>query len=252
VTFRETAWQVAKEQWIPALVTATVSGLLWLYVLQEGKGWSIGTAAGVASPWAAFIAGLVATWFRIRKGHKTDRTLSTIETNVQRMLSNFDVRITDLVGQVTGGQSSPYLKVDEDRGKGPFFRALATVIGAHSLREVSLKVECIAPFYANLGTYEIGTIPFGHARHVTGPTHDLHAYDTYSFKLTFFALNGTTTQLLFYRQTAGSWLLATAVAGHGRIVHSEMDPGYPESPDWAAEMKRVGVELGGAPYNPLA
>ena len=90
VTVLKTAWQLAKEQWIPAAVTVAVSGVVWGYVLKEGKGWTIGTVIGVASPWAAFIGSLVANWFRVRKGQKTETTLSKMSTNVQHMLSNLD------------------------------------------------------------------------------------------------------------------------------------------------------------------
>ena len=80
-------------------MTVAVSGAVWGFVREEGKGWTIATVLGVAGPWVALTGNVVAAWFRIRKGQKTDRTLSTIETKVQRMLSDFDARMTDLVGK---------------------------------------------------------------------------------------------------------------------------------------------------------
>jgi hypothetical protein len=54
-----------------------------------------------------------------------------------------------------------------------------------------------------------------------------------------------------FRKVDGQWRFAAAVAGHGVIVHQEIQPGFPGRPDWEQEMKLAGVELGGKPYNPL-
>jgi hypothetical protein len=250
VTFREKAGLIAKEQWILALMTVALSVAVWGFVREEGKGWTIATVMGAAGPWVALTGSVVANWFRITKGQKTDRTLSTIEMNVQRMLSDFDARMTDLVGKVTGGNSSPYLKLHPS-SPNPFDGALVTVIGSHSLREVSLQVECTSPHQADLGMLEFGTIPFGHFRPLSsGPSLDRH--DAFDFKLTFRALNGTTPQLVRLRKVDGQWRFATAVAGHGVIVHEDIQPGFPYQPDWEQEFQGARVELGGKPYNPLA
>ena len=168
MTFRKTAWQNAKEQWILAAMTVAISGAVWGFVREEGKGWTIATVLGVAGPRVALTGNVVAAWFRIRKGQKTDRTLSTIETKVQRMLSDFDARMTDLVGKVTGGQSSPYLKV-QPVGANPLRSALVTILGDHTLRELTMRVEIISPFSADLGSFRIGTILYGHVHQLREP-----------------------------------------------------------------------------------
>jgi hypothetical protein len=109
VTIRKAAWQLLREQLIPFVVAGAVTLLVWAFVNEEGQGWTLATRLGALGPWAGFLAGAAAGWHRIRSGQKTSQALSTIETNVRRVLTDFDVRMSDAVGYITGGEAVPYL-----------------------------------------------------------------------------------------------------------------------------------------------
>jgi hypothetical protein len=247
VTSRKTSlWQLLKEQWLPALATFVVSAAVWVYV---------GNLVTAAAPWAAFIIGVVANWYRIRKGQKTEQTLSSIETNVQAAVD----RISDAVGHVTGGDSVPYLWGLPDNPAGDNSPRVA-VFGQHSQRDVVMQIDEL-PFDppgtpVRSASARLGLIVAGHFASLPATIFDYQKGSCRRLLVTFVGLNGTTRQLIRFVESAGQWSTATRVLGHGKVLSEYVSPGYPGQPDWIEDMalinRHFGVVLGGKPYNPLA
>jgi hypothetical protein len=240
---RKAARQLVKEQWISAVLAAAMSLVVWAFVREEGKGWTVATILGAIGPWVAFAGGAVANWFRIRSGQRTSQTLSTIEINVRQMLADFDVRMTDAVGHITGGESYPCLVVDPDRG------LLVLVRGKYSIRD--LRVDFADAAAASPALTPTETLEFRHIAAGTGKKRPIEAFDNVRHSsdegrlyIKFSALNGIMHQFLDFRKEAdGSWVFATRVMAHGDKVE-RIDPGFVPPPlDWDSEMQRFNITL---------
>jgi len=260
VAIRKAAWQFLKEQWIPAVVASAVSLLVWWFVREEGKGWTVATVLGALGPWVGFVVSAVANWFRIRSGQKTSQTLSTIEINVRQVLSDFDVRMADAVGHITGGEAIPYFWGLPDSA-GTENSPRATVLGGkYSQRDVVMLIDEL-PFASPVtpvrsGQATLGLVVAGHWLPLPPAILDHQTTDRRRLLITFVGLNGTSRQILRLAKVNGKWSSAIRLLGHGKVLREYVGDGYPDQPDWIEDMdllrRHFGVVLGGEPYDPLA
>jgi hypothetical protein len=66
---------------------------------QPVGGWSIGPVINLFGPTFFFAAWMVGQWFRVRKQQRVEEGLGGIETKVQRMLDDLDVKTAEAIGQ---------------------------------------------------------------------------------------------------------------------------------------------------------
>jgi hypothetical protein len=214
------------------------------------SGWSLAPAIKDFGASLFFLAYFSGQWFRVQKQQRVDEGLGGIEAKAQRMLSDLDAKTTNLIGHITGGESSPCLvgKPGPDDRLGT---VAIEVLGEHSLRDVQMRIVNLANFGAdNLGkTIAVGDVLHGHARVLAGDAlFDCRHSDDCRFNIFFTAFNGSTAQLLRLRKVDGQWRVATRVLAHGKVAYEYIDTGFPEQPDWDGETRAAGVTL--ARYEP--
>jgi hypothetical protein len=259
LTIRKAAWQLLREQLIPFVVAGAVTLLVWAFVNEEGQGWTLATRLGALGPWAGFLAGAAAGWHRIRSGQKTSQTLSTIETNVRQVLADFDVRMADAVGHITGGDAVPYLWGLPDSAGTENSPRVTVLGGKHSQRDVVMLIDEL-PFASTSPPVRstqvmLGLVVAGHSLALSPTILDHQTSDRRRLLITFVGLNGTSRQILRLAKVNGQWTSAIRLLGHGKVLCGYVGKGYPDQPDWIEDMdllrRHLGVVLGGEPYDPL-
>lgn len=228
--------QLAKEFIVPLTIA-----VLWtaynLWDLRAGDR-SIKNFINIFGP-AFFLASWgISQWFRVRKQQKVDQGLTSIEAAVNSSIANLEAKTTEVINNVTGGDSACYVfgpTPESDRWIG----LLIVHVGKYPLYEVTCRVTELDIFEEMLNNNEpLTENDRSEFRFAIGPLAPnmgrrapidlpLGPKDSRRFNLFFTARNGSTTQLIRCKKIDGEWKFATQLKRSDQVLYERIDDGYP-------------------------
>lgn len=234
---------------LPAVIAVIV---VYFFAPPPADGWSTVSAVTLFFGVFGSVALVTSQFFQAHHQNSMDRKLTGVVDRLQGMLGELDAKTTDLVGRIDGGKSCTVLMGLPDQPEGPTRPHLA-VLGSHTQRQVRMEIFEM-PFDGTppttRGSQLIGDVLFGHYVFLSPNVLDGQTGDHRRLYIRFTALNGTAHQLLHLRRVDGQWRAARRVMAHGETLLERNDEGFPEQPDWIADMQITPVVLGVKPYIP--
>lgn len=170
--------------------------------------------------------------------------LASIETTIGQLAHSLDAKTEEMIGNITGGNSSPILIVSPGTNNS-LSEVRVGVLGKYSLRDVRVQIVSslsdVHPF-ADV-RFEITHIPARHVHWLPSTTLGAQQPDSGRLVIFFTAVNGRMFQFLDFRKVDGKWFFATRVLAHGQLMLQQIDEGFGPQPNWAEEIRRIGVVL---------
>ncbi len=231
-----TVKQLAKEFFVPFLVAGIWTAYNWFDSADGDR--TVKSSINVFGP-AFFLASWgISQWFRVKKQQKIDSGLEKIETAVAQALSNIQETTSDVIGNVTGGESACYLaasKPEENtlrmmcvvhHGKHPLYEVHMRIFDCDMAAERMRNNEPIRMGDLSENNVQVGPLAVGMAKII--PT-EINLGDAKSrrFNIFFSARNGTFTQLLRWRKVEDGWMCASQLWRDEQVLYERIDPGFP-------------------------
>lgn len=223
--------QLAKEFWIPLVITLTWSAYGLLH--KPFSEWV--TSETVNASFVIFfgLSFWFGQWNRVKKQLRVDEGLTGIEIQVAKMLQNLDEKTRDLLAHISGGDSfchgAPMLNMPgyQDQILWTFIHA-----GQFPLYDVQVRIhDSRYPIFRTGVTLNLGTLFPGRA-HTFGGLAGASAVRTpiQSFNLFFVARNGSWTQEIRWMEKPGVIATANRVLRDGKPISEplllEVSPEY--------------------------
>jgi hypothetical protein len=235
--------QLLREFWLPF-----AAAFLWTgYNVTElpPEQWSIRNFVNAFGPAFFFASWLIAQWYRVRKQQKVEGGLASIEASVKQTLAELEVKTTDLVAHITGGDSACYLSMKPD-AQGLLTSVAVVHVGKHPLYEINVRMVDLEAFEAIKNDFTLENIqktercwPFGnlipgHAS-MLNETIPLGDATSRNFNIFFTARNGSFTQLLRFRKFNDVWTTATKVCREDLTLYERVDEEFPRNANGIVE-----------------
>ena len=255
-------WQIAKEFWFPL-----VASLVWTRynfstsTQTPGDYFSIiADFCKVFAPAFFFTSWLTGQFVRVMKQMRVDSGLKKIESSVSQFTAvldksmdeitkKFDVRVSEIIGNISGGDSFPVYHILLNNPPGhPFGNIICYNIGKHPLFDVSSKIcdlqqfstlQHPVPVHILMGIYtdvSINLIIPGYAANPGTNVSPIAGRAKQDYNIFTTARNGSFTQCVRMILVGQSWICATKVEKKNAddsqsLVHENIDAGFPRNPD---------------------
>ncbi len=179
-----------------------------------------------------FVSWGFAQYFRIRKQNKVESSFEQIQSKTTEIINRLETATTELVGNITGGDSLVYLQVNVE-GTSIFLHH-----GKYLIHETSVRICDLEKFNqlskAGMLSYPSSAdkflkIPELLPQHCfSGPNFDLRNKNNFDLNIFYTSRNGAFTQQLRMLRVNGAWVYATNVSNlHGKELFFEASPQFP-------------------------
>ncbi|SPR97334.1 hypothetical protein [Cupriavidus taiwanensis] len=226
--------QIYREFRIP-LICATIWTSYNIYASR-----SITTAIASFSASFFFCSWIIGQFLRIAKQQRVESDLNTVKENLVSLINKLEVKTTDLVSYITGGDSTCHLSGHATDQM--VFLNVVVHVGNHPIYDVNARIVDLRIFerlmerenvtandiFTNDINIKIGNLIPGTASgiNIQLPVHGNAA----NFNIFYSARNGLFVQILRYKKVHNDWKCSSVVTRQGQStpLYRHVDEGFPE------------------------
>jgi hypothetical protein len=186
-------------------------------------------------------------FIRVSKQSRVETNLNAIQTRLQDLLTQIEIRTTEIVAQISGGNSFCYGRLFTINGQTNMAHLIAVNGGAHTVFDAQVHIadlDCIEKSVASKGAIPLESCNsiFGVPSMIT-PNHGAATVGQLSlaegnvrrFNLFWSARNGDWIQFLRLVRVDGNWHSAIRVFRGEEVLFEEIQTGVPREvlgPEW--------------------
>lgn len=233
--YQKTFRQIINEFSVPFILSVAWTAYEWVTAIERDR--TLPNSIKAFGAAFFFISWMMAQWFRIRKQHKVEGGLSSIENRTKQLVHQLEDSTTRMIGYSTGGDSFCELIPIPNT---PIFRRAFALMhhGKFPLYDVHVRIvdlkrlESVGQEANDENSFEFPVLIPNHSTSLSIKVPaDISHSSACHFNIFVTARNGSTLQM--FQMTVVKGLLRTAsnIEREGKVIFDEAAVDYPKKPD---------------------